>query len=72
KVLRIGSGASSSKLEQDRLLITVANPQGVDNGKSKPVTTDKQPTAAPTARASKKNYQGPASLNAGAATRRQG
>jgi len=72
KVLRIGSGASSSKLEQDRLLITAANPQGVDNGKSKPVTTDKQPTAAPTARASKKNYQGPASLNAGAATRRQG
>lgn len=72
KVLRIGSGASLSKLEQDRLLITAANPQGVDNGKSKPVTTDKQPTAAPTARAAKKNYQGPAALNAGAATRRQG
>ena len=72
KVLRIGSGASSTKLEQDRLLITAANPQGVDNGKSKPVATDKQPTAAPTARAAKKNYQGPAALNAGAATRRQG
>lgn len=71
KVLRIGSGASS-KLEQDRLLITAANPQGVDNGKSKPVTVQKGPTAQSTAAASKKNYQGPAALNAGAATRRQG
>lgn len=70
KVLRIGSGASS-KLEQDRLLITAANPQGVDNGKSKPVTVQKGPTAQSTAAASKKNYQGPAALNAGAATRRQ-
>ena len=71
KVLRIGSGASS-KLEQDPLLITAANPQGVDNGKSKPVTVQKGPTAQSTAAASKKNYQGPAALNAGAAIRRQG
>jgi len=72
KVLRIGSGAATTKLEQDRLLITAANPQGVDNGKSKPVAVDKQATTQPTASASKKNYRGPAALNAGAANRRTG
>lgn len=70
KVLRIGS-ATNVKVKHATGIVDQANPQGIP-GKSKPVTVQKGPTAQSTAAASKKNYQGPAALNAGAATRRQG
>lgn len=70
KVLRIGS-ATNVKVKHATGVVNQANPQGIP-GKSKPVTVQKGPTAQSTAAASKKNYQGPAALNAGAATRRQG
>lgn len=69
KVLRIGSNAA--KVKHATGIVDQANPQGIP-GKSKPVTAQKGPTAQSTAAANKKNYQGPAALNAGAATRRQG
>lgn len=71
KVLRIGSGAANVNVKHATGIVDQANPQGIP-GKSKPVTVQKGPTAQSTAAANKKNYQGPAVLNAGAATRRQG
>lgn len=71
KVLRIGSGAANVNVKHATGVVNQANPQGIP-GKSKPVTVQKGPTAQSTAAANKKNYQGPAALNAGAATRRQG
>jgi len=71
KVLRIGSGAANVNVKHATGIVDQANPQGIP-GKSKPVTVQKGPTAQSTAAANKKNYQGPAALNAGAATRRQG
>lgn len=70
KVLRIGSG-TGLKVAHATGIVDLANPNGVP-GKSKPVGAQKGPQAQPTAAANKKNYQGPAALNAGAATRRQG
>lgn len=70
KVLRIGSGAANV-VKHATGIVDQANPQGIP-GKSKPVTVQKGPTAQSTAAANKKNYQGPAALNANAATRRQG
>lgn len=70
KVLRIGS-ATNVNVKHATGIVDQANPQGIP-GKSKPVTVQKGPTAQSTAVASKKNYQGPAALNTGAATRRQG
>lgn len=69
KVLRIG--AANVNVKHATGIVDQANPQGIP-GKSKPVTVQKGPTAQSTAAANKKNYQGPAALNAGAATRRQG
>lgn len=69
KVLRIGSGTANANVKHATSLVDQANPNGVP-GKSKAVGVQKGPTANLTAAANKKNYQGPAALNAGAATRR--
>lgn len=52
--LRVGSG--TSRLSNDLLLVTTANPLGIENQKSKPVGIDKQSTNQPTARQNSRNY----------------
>ena len=69
RVLRIGSAFGNVNIKHATGIVDMANPNGVP-GKSKAVTIQKGPTAGSTAAAAKKNYQGPAALNAGAATRR--
>lgn len=69
RVLRIGSAFGNVNIKHATGIVDMANPNGVP-GKSKAVTVQKGPTAGSTAAAAKKNYQGPAALNAGAATRR--
>ncbi len=69
RVLRIGSAFGNVNIKHATGIVDMANPNGVP-GKSKAVTIQKGPTAGSTAAAAKRNYQGPAALNAGAATRR--
>lgn len=69
RVLRIGSAFSNTNVKHATGVVNMANPNGVP-GKSKAVAIQKDPNAKSSAAAKKGNYQGPAALNAGAATRR--